>query len=458
MSLENTDLLNGKKRLHFIGIGGSGMYPIVQILASKGYIITGSDVLEGDIINYERGLGIDVSIGHKAENVHGADLVVYTAALLPGNPEKEEALRLGIPCIERSVMLGYVSRLYPHAICVSGTHGKTTTTSMITQVLTMAGKDPAAVIGGKLPLIGGYGRDGKGQDIVVEACEFSNTFLHLAPYIAVVLNIDDDHLDFFKTMENLKAAFAQFAGMAAGCVVANGDDTNTMEALKGLSAKVVTFGLSEKNDYYAAEIEEPRPAFYSFTVMHGGKSAGRINLSVPGKHHILNALAAFAACSMEGCTPEEVDAGINAFKGAGRRFEVMGTVNGITVADDYAHHPTEIAATLKAAKEMRFHSVWAVFQPFTFSRTKLLLNDFAEALKIADHVVMTEIMGSREINTFDIYTKDLAALIPGSVWYPDFKGVVDYTMARAQPGDLIITLGCGDIYKADRMMLAFGKE
>ena len=458
MAEQYQDLLKDKKRLHFIGIGGSGMYPIVQILISRGYTITGSDVLEGDIINYERALGVEVHIGHDATNVRGADLVVYTAALLPGNPEKEEAERLGIPCVERSVMLGYVSSLYPHSICVSGTHGKTTTTSMITQVLTMAGKDPGAVIGGKLPLIGGYGRDGRGPNIVVEACEFSNTFLHLTPYIAVVLNIDADHLEFFKTMENLKASFGKFAGMATGCVVANGDDANTMEVVRSLPGKTVTFGLSEQCDYYAAEIAENRPAFYSFTVMHAGQAAGRINLSVPGRHHILNALAAFAACSMEGCTSEEIDAGINAFRGAGRRFVIMGTVNGVTIADDYAHHPAEIAATLRAAQEMNFGSVWAVFQPFTYSRTKMLLNDFAEALQIADHVVMTEIMGSREINTYGIYTKDLAALIPDSVWFPGFDGAVDHVMTHAKPGDLIITLGCGDIYKADKMMLAWNRE
>ena len=448
-------LLDNKKRLHFIGIGGSGMYPIVQILHSRGYIITGSDVLEGDTVSYERALGIEVHIGHKAENVHGADLIVYTAALFLDNPEMAEAEKLGIPCVERSVMLGYITSLFPHSICVSGTHGKTTATSMVTQVLTMANKDTAAVIGGKLPLIDGYGKDGKGSNIVVEACEFSDTFLHLEPYISVILNIDMDHMDYFKTMDNLKNSFKQFAGQTTGYIVANGDDENTLSILNTANEKIVTFGLSKGCTYYAVDIKEERPSFYNFAVMHGDESLVRVYLSVPGEHNISNALAAFAACHLAGCNPEEIAEGLNAFRGAGRRFEVLGEINGITIADDYAHHPAELTVTLHAAKKMHYKSVWAVFQPFTYSRTKLLLDDFAEALKITDHVVMTEIMGSREVNTIGIYTKDLAEKIPGSVWFNTFEEVVEYTMQNAKAGDLVLTLGCGDIYKAAKMMLRY---
>ena len=252
-------LLEGKKRLHFVGIGGSGMFPIVQILHAAGYTITGSDVNEGDIINYERAMGIDVKIPHAAENVEGADLLVYTAAILPGNPEIGRAQELGIPCVERSVMLGYVQRLYAKSICVSGTHGKTTTTGMITQVLEMAGKDPAAVIGGKLPLIHGYGKAGKGENIVVESCEFSNTFLHLSPDTSILLNIDADHLDFFKTMENLKASFRKFAELTQRRIIANGDDANTVETLAGIGREVVTFGQTEGCDYIAKNIRGLAP-------------------------------------------------------------------------------------------------------------------------------------------------------------------------------------------------------
>lgn len=449
------DLLKGKKRLHFVGIGGSGMFPIVQILHAAGYTITGSDVLEGDIINYERAMGIDVKIPHAAANVEGADLVVYTAAILPGNPELARAAELAIPAVERSVMLGFVQRLYGHSICVAGTHGKTTTTGMTTQILEMAGKDPAAVIGGKLPLIHGYGKAGKGDNIVVESCEFSNTFLHLAPYTSVILNIDDDHLEFFGSMENLKKAFRKFADLTLGQVLANGDDANTRQALAGLGKTVLTFGKGEDCDYQARALCQLRPAFYGFEVWHKGQKLCDVALSVPGVHNVYNALAAAAACHLAGATGEEIAAGLAAFKGTGRRFEVLGhTATGATVADDYAHHPTELAATLTAAKQMGFDRVFAVFQPFTYSRTKLLLEDFAHVLPIADQVVMTEIMGSRETNdAFHIYTADLAAKIPGSVWFPGFEGVVDYACTHAGKSDLILTLGCGDIYKAAKMML-----
>lgn len=455
MNILDEQLLKNKKHLHFVGIGGSGMFPIVQILHAAGYTITGSDVLPGDIINYERAMGIDVKIPHAAENVDGADLLVYTAAILPGNPEIARAQELGIPAVERSVMLGYVQRLYAHSICIAGTHGKTTTTGMTTQILEMAGKDPAAVIGGKLPLIKGYGKSGKGENIVVESCEFANTFLHLTPYTSVILNIDDDHLEFFGSMENLKASFRKFADLTERRIIANGDDANTMEALAGIHCEVVTFGFGEGCDYVAKNVHMARPAFYAFEVWHKDAKLGEVELSVPGKHNVYNALAAFVASTLAGATPEEAAAGLKAFKGTGRRFEVLGhTAAGATVADDYAHHPTELQATLSAAKQMGFQRVFAVFQPFTYSRTKMLLNDFAKVLPIADQVVMTEILGSRETNDkYNIYTADLAAQIPGSVWYPGFDGVVGYINEHAGPHDLVITLGCGDIYKAAKMMI-----
>lgn len=452
--MTNNNLLEGKKRLHFIGIGGSGMYPIVQILHAAGYEITGSDVNEGDIIEYERGMGIQVFIPHEARHVHGADLIVYSAAIMPGNPEMDEADRLGIPKVERSVMLGYVASLYQKAVGIAGTHGKTSTTAMTTQVLMMAGKDPAAVIGGKLPYINGYGKSGTGDSIVVESCEYHNTFLEILPYYAVLLNVDNDHLEFFGSMENLKAAFRKFCAAATGAVIYNGDDVNSREALAGLDKPKITFGLSAGCDYRAVHIELEKPGFFQFDIETNEKPPVHIRLGVAGRHHIYNALACFAVCSLLGCTGEDIAKGIAAFSGAGRRFEVLGHVRGITVADDYAHHPTELEATLKAAKEMGFHEVWAVFQPFTYSRTKMLLDDFARVLSIADHVVMTEIMGSRETNdAYQIYTKDLAAKIPGSVWFCTFEEVAGYTMAHAGEHDLVITLGCGDIYKAAKLML-----
>ncbi|MEG1049048.1 MAG: UDP-N-acetylmuramate--L-alanine ligase [Oscillospiraceae bacterium] len=446
-------ILQGKKKIHFVGIGGSGMFPIVQILFGKGYTITGSDVNEGDIINYERDMGIKVTLPHDPKCVEGADLVVYTAAIFKDNCELARAKELGIPCVERSVMLGEVCRFFPKSICVSGTHGKTTTTSLISQIMLMAGKDPACVIGGKLPFINGYGKDGTGENIVIEACEYSYTFLQLAPYMAIVLNIDHDHLEFFKTFENLQGSFKKFCDLATGYVLINGDDKNTTDVIKGLEVPIKTFGIEENCDYKGVNIRKESKSFYSFDVQYTGQIISTVHLNIPGRHNIYNALAAFAATHMMGVMPKDIERGITAFGGAGRRFEILGKFNGVTVADDYAHHPEEISATLKAAKDMGFRKVWAVFQPFTYSRTKLLLDDFATALQIADRVVMTEIMGSREVNTIGIYTKDLAEKIPDSVWFNTFDEVVEYCKENAQDGDLVITLGCGDIYKAAKLML-----
>ena len=448
-------LLDGKKKLHFIGCGGSGMFPLIQILHAAGYEISGSDVNEGDIIQYERAMGIAVQLPHDAAQVHGKDLVVYSAAIHPDNPEWAEAVRLGIPCVERSVMLGYVTAMYPQPICVAGTHGKTSTTSMIAQTLLMADKDPAAVIGGKLPYIDGYGRSGSGPNIVVESCEYHNTFLELRPHTAVLLNVDADHLDFFGTMENLKAAFARFCNAAQDTVIYNGDDANTLQVMAQVQAPhAVSFGEGESCDYRAVHVREPRPGFFAFDVVFEGAVAACITLGVPGRHHIGNALAAYAACHRAGCTPQQIVDGLGAFHGAGRRFEILGENHGVTIADDYAHHPTEIGATLRAARELRFHAVWAVHQPFTYSRTKMLMDDFAHELQLADHVVLTEIMGSRESNDdYHVYAADLAAKIPGCVWFATKEEAADYVMAHAQPGDLVLTLGCGDIYKAARRML-----
>ena len=450
----NSNLLDGKTKLHFIGVGGSGMFPLLQILHAVGYEITGSDVNEGDIIDRERAMGIQVMMGHKAENVHGAELVVYSAAIHPDNPELQEAERLGIPTAERSILLGYVTNTYPHPLCIAGTHGKTTTTAMTVQILYDAGKDPAAVIGGKLPAIDGYGRYGTGHEIVVEACEYHDTFLHLVPHVGVILNIDADHMEYFKTMKNLKMSFRKFALLTQHTVLINVDDDNTIAALSGVDRYVRTFGIERSADYQAVNVREYRPSFYAFDLNVHGRIVAKFELGVPGRHNVYNALAAVALASMSGCTYEECEAGIRAFRGAGRRFEFLGEVNGVTIADDYAHHPAELDATLSAAKKMDYKHVWAVFQPFTYTRTERLLDDFAAVLSKADHVVMTEIMGSRErAEDYTVRTKDLAAKIPGSVWFNTFDEVVNYVMTHAEPGDLVITLGCGDIYKAAKKMM-----
>lgn len=451
----NEKTIKSTPRVHFVGIGGSGMFPIVQIMHSKGFRISGSDNNESDTLSLEREMGIDVYLGHDAENVEGADMVVYSAAISRQNPEIVAAKQRKIPVVKRADMLGVITHQYKNCICVCGTHGKTTTTAMLTQILISAGFDPTAVIGGKLPLIGGNGRAGNSDIMTCEACEFKDTFLKLCPDISVILNIDEDHLDYFKTLENIIASFRKFSEKTSKTLIVNGDDQNTLQAVLGLnkSKKLITFGFGHENDYYPDNIQKLSPVKSSFTLMKKGKKLTKLEINVPGKHNILNATAACVAALEAGASPQQLAKHLPGFTGAGRRFEVLGVKNGVTIADDYAHHPAELKVTLDMAMNMGYRKVWAVFQPFTYSRTAILLNEFADVLSTADRVVMSEIMGSREQNTYDIYTKDLAALIPDSVWFDTFEEIAEYVMSHASDGDLVLTLGCGDVYKCAKMML-----
>lgn len=454
-------LLKQVKRIHFIGIGGSGMCPLAEILHKEGYQLSGSDNNETDTLARIRSMGIPVAMGQKAENIEGAEMIVYTAALLKDNPELVAALESGIPTFERSKLLGAVTRIYPNSICISGTHGKTTACSMLTQVLIEADFDPTAVIGGKLPLTGSNGMVGHSEHMVCEACEFVDTFLDLSPDIAVILNVDEDHLDYFKTFENLKKSFTKFASMATKMIIFNGDDLNTVDtvvpAVEICKKPVISFGLDDGNIYRAVNVEL-KNEFASFDLIRYGENIGRVSLGVPGKHHVYNALAVIASAMESGVTFEQCVRGIADFKGAGRRFEILDKINGITIADDYAHHPKELEVTLRTAMNMGFNRVWAVHQPFTYSRTHILFDDFVEVLKIPDKCVLTEIMGSREVNTYGIYTSQLAEKIPGSVWFNTFDEVAEHIVNNAESGDLIITLGCGDIYKAAKIMIKLLKE
>ena len=450
---EIDELLKKVKRVHFIGIGGSGMCPLAEILHKEGYELSGSDNNETDTLARVRSLGIPVTLGQKAENIEGAELIVYTAAILPDNPELVAAKNSGIPTVERADLLGAITRLYSDCYCVCGTHGKTTVSSMLTQIMIQCDKDPSAVIGGELPLIHSHGRVGETQNMVCEACEFKDHFLKLDPDIAIILNVDADHLEYFKNIENIIKSFNKFAKMANKAVIYNGDDANTLKAIDGVGGKdMITFGLDRSNDFYAENVEIVN-AFAHFDAYKKGKKIGSVKLKVPGKHNVANALAALAAADYCGIPFDKAIASLEQFGGACRRFEILAKLNGITFADDYAHHPTELRATLEAAMQMKYRKVWAVFQPFTYSRTKKLMDDFAEVLQIPDECVMTEIMGSREVNTEGVYTSQLAAKIPGSVWFNTFDEVADYVLAHAQSGDLVITLGCGDIYKAAKLMI-----
>ena len=455
------DFLKGKKHIHFIGIGGSGMYPLAQILHSKGYYLTGSDNNETETLKAVRSMGIKVYMGQRAENIEGADLIIYTAAIMSDNPELIAARESGALTLERCELLGLVTSKYDKAVCVSGTHGKTTTSSMLTHIFLAQGIDLSAVIGGKLRAIAGSGRAGSSDVMVCEACEFSNTFLHLFPNISVILNIDADHLDYFKTMDNLKASFTKFCDRTTDILVINGDDDNTVEAVNASSfdKEIITFGETSKNRYYPENIERITDFRTDFDLMENGRKLDRISIHVPGTHNVLNAVAACAAAIAAGAEIASLNKGLETFFGAGRRFERLCDIRGITVVDDYAHHPAEIAATLTTAKAMTdFKRVWAVHQPFTYSRTATLMDDFADALSIADRVVLTEIMGSREKNTYNVYSADLAAKIDGCKWFPTFEEVAQFVANNAESGDMIITLGCGDVYKVAYRITELLKE
>lgn len=457
--MEHQDILDRVKRIHFIGIGGSGMCPLAEILHHDGFHLTGSDINESDTLARIRSYKIPVFMGHRPENVGDAELVVYTAAVKKDNPELVAARERGIPALERSVMLGIVTRRYRNSIAVSGTHGKTTTTAMITQVCIDGNLDPSAIIGGKLPYIGGNGRVGKSETIICEACEYVDTFLQLTPAVSIILNIDADHLDYFKTVDNIIKSFHQFSTQTSRVLIVNGDDANTQKAVQGVTgAKIITFGLKPGNDYSAARISDKEKACEDFTVLKNGKKLLDVSLSIPGRHNIYNALAAAATADYLSIPADRIADSLHRFTGVHRRFEILGKFNGITVADDFAHHPTELTATLTAAMHMGFRQVWALFQPHTFSRTYLLLDDFAKALSIPDHVILSRILAVRETNTYHIYSKDLAEKIPGSVCRDTFEEMADYVMARAQPGDLILTLGGGDIYKCANLIVKRYKE
>ncbi|MDR0920179.1 MAG: UDP-N-acetylmuramate--L-alanine ligase [Oscillospiraceae bacterium] len=466
--------LENKKHIHFIGIGGSGMYPLAQILNAKGFFLTGSDNNETDTLKAVRDMGITVYFGQKAENIQGADLIVYSAAIMKDNLELVAAEQSGVATIERSVLLGEISGHFKNAVCVGGTHGKTTATALLTQIFLCAGIDISAVIGGKIniPDMQGSGRVGKTETLILEACEFNDTFLKLLPDIAVVLNIDNDHLDYFGTIENSIKSFTKFCESAHSAIIFNGDDQNSLNAIdkispeKKLGKKFITFGLNGTSNYYSYKLKAVNGR-YNFSIVKDMKRLGEVTLNVPGKHNVYNALAAVAVADFCGLPFEKIKEGIEAFKGAGRRFEKIGEYNNADIYDDYAHHPAELTATLQAAKDLSYQRVIAVFQPFTFSRTALLLEDFVKALNLADVVVLTDIMGGREKNTQNIYTRHLAEKISNCVYFPqdetvpytperkeeNFNDVINWLKENTKEGDLVITLGCGDANKISKRLV-----
>ena len=451
----NPHLLDGVQHVHFIGCGGSGTYPLIQILHSRGLTISGSDVEETKITKAERAMGVTVYLEHDAAHLGDAQLVVYSAAIHDENPELKAARARGIPAVERSVMLGYVSRVYSHSVCVSGTHGKTTTTSMATHIFMAAQADPTVMIGGTLPMLHAGYRVGKGNTIILESCEYCNSFLNFFPTVAVILNVGEDHLDFFKDLADIERSFHAFADLVPqrGYVIANADDQGARDAVAGLSHPVFTFSLADRTaDCYARDV-----AFFdgcaSFDVMIHGELYAHVDLHIPGKHNILNALAAASAAYVLGIPGQAVTLGLEDFHGAGRRFEHKGSYHGAAVYDDYAHHPAELHALLTTARSMGYDRVICAFQPHTYTRTKALFDDFVRELQLPDVTVLAEIYAAREQNVLGISSRDLAEKIPGAIYCSTLDKVADTLAGLARPGDLILTVGAGDIFRAGEKLL-----
>ena len=441
-------------RAHLVGIGGVSMASLAEVLLGAGLIVSGSDWHESPNVARLRSKGMAVFTGpQKAENIRGADCVIRTAAAHDDNPEIAAAHAAGIPVFERAQAWGAIMQGYKNALCISGTHGKTTTTSMCTYIFMAAQLDPTVMIGGTLPLLGADYRVGHGDTIILESCEYCNSFLSFFPTVAVILNIEADHLDFFKDLDDVEHSFRAFADLVpdGGMIVANCEDANTMAALAGESRPMVTFGV-EQGDIHCANLE-----FYHglgrFDVIYHGEVYAHVELSVPGIHNVKNALAAAAAAAVLGVPGEAVERGMSEFRLPGRRFERKGFVNGAVIYDDYAHHPGELEVLLNSAHQLGYDRVICAFQPHTYTRTHELFDDFVEVLKKPDITILAEIFAAREENTIGISSNDLVQKIPGSIYCATLEDVAGKLRELAQPGDLILTVGAGDIYKAGEMLV-----
>ena len=446
---EFDNFLSPGRRGHLIGIGGVSMSSLADVLWGMGIAISGSDMNRNKNVMGLTEKGIPVSIGHKAENItREIEFVVRTAAVHDDNPEIIRAHALGIPVFERTQAWGAISKDYSNALCISGTHGKTTTTSMCTHIMMAADKDPTVMIGGTLPLLNAGHRVGHGNTIIMEACEYYNSFLSLHPTVAVILNVEADHLDFFKDLQDVQHSFREFALRTPedGYVVANLDDASTMATIRDIPRKIMTFGLSREADVYAENIEF-LGANSHFDIMFKGKHFTDVTLHVPGLHNVKNALAATAAAICLGVRPTAVKYGLAGFNGAGRRFEFKGKYNGADVYDDYAHHPGELKALLDTVEGLNYKRCILVFQPHTYTRTAALFEDFVTQLKRPDVLLLAEIFAAREKNTIGISSAALAERVEGAEFYPTFPELEEELKRKAQPGDIILTVGAGDVYK-----------
>ncbi|MDR3072098.1 MAG: UDP-N-acetylmuramate--L-alanine ligase [Clostridiales Family XIII bacterium] len=454
--------LSNVERVHCIGIGGIGLSALAEILIEEGYIVSGSDMQESDVTARLIEKGAQIFLGHRARNINAADLVVYSSAVHATNPELVAATSNNIPTITRAQLLGELMARHKYSIAVSGAHGKTTATSMISLVLNDNKMDPTILVGGNLSEISGNVRIGKSEYFITEACEYMDSFLSLSPYYAIILNIDSDHLDYFGDIDHIIRSFHEFSRRVpkAGAVVAFDANPFVSNILRDLDRRIITYGYNDRNDYSARDIEFNREGRPAFSVIHGGKELCRIQLGVPGEHNVNNALAAFSCCHDLGVAPEQIKKTLEAYSGTQRRFDMIGeTRDGICIIDDYAHHPAEILVTIEAARKMPHGNLWVIFQPHTYTRTMALHDEFADALETADKVVLTEIYGAREKNVHQISSKSIASLIkknnPGkeAYYFKDFDDIASFVLNNAERGDLIITMGAGDIYKVGKAIL-----
>ena len=458
--MPNIDNLKKYKRIHMIGIGGISMSGIAEILQNWGFQVSGSDTNQSNITDRLKSKGIPVTIGHNIDDVANSDIVVYSAAINKEDIELQEAHRLNIPTVERAEFLGEITKSYQNTVTIAGTHGKTTTTSMVSLSFLEAGFDPSIQVGAILEEINGNNKVGNSENFIIEACEYVESFLKFNPKSAIVLNIDNDHLDYFKTFDNVKNAFIKYVKLLPedGFLVLNGDDEHSLSLKEYTKAKCITYGITNKHtDFFAVNIVFDENGFPEFDVYQNDKFYTRIKLSIPGMHNVSNCLACIAMCHQYGINSETIQNALSKFKGANRRFEYKGTLNGAKVYDDYGHHPTEIVATAKSLMNKKFNKSWVVFQPHTYSRTQNLLEDFAKALLNFDNIIILDIYAARETNKYGVTSMDLVnkivSLGTAAKYIPDFNECVNYLKANVKPGDIVMTLGAGTVTQIGPMLV-----
>ena len=456
----NIENLKKYKHIHMIGIGGISMSGIAEILHNFGVFVTGSDCTRSKITDKLSSRGIFVTVGHDTNLVKKADLVVYSAAIKQDDPELIEARLNNIKIVERSDFVGYLTRIYKDTIGIAGTHGKTTTTSMVSLCFLEAGLDPTIQVGAILKQINGNNRVGNSDYFILESCEYVESFLKFSPKSTIILNIDNDHLDYFKNFDNIKKAFSKYVAILPfdGLLVTNADDPNCLALRSSTDARTITFGIkNDKANYVAKNITFDSNGFARFDVYHNNNYFFEIKLSIPGIHNVLNALACTALCIQYGIDKYTIKTALSKFTGANRRFELVGSYENINIYDDYAHHPSEILATANALKNKKYRQSWVVFQPHTYSRTKLLLEDFAKALVNFDNIIITDIYAAREINTYNISSRDLVNQIKllgkDAIYISSFDDIVSYLKSRVCPNDVILTVGAGTITELGKKIL-----